>query len=281
MFERKISLLCQQKKTMKNKFLVIGEYCQDVFKYGKAKRLSPEAPVPVFIPTSERVNGGMAHNTYRNLSDLFAKSNVGKYVINHFLSDNFSSCVPQKIRYVDEKTNHLFLRVDIHDDAYGSFVLTDYVKVLIENSDHIIISDYDKGFLTEQDIIDIANQNTNAVIYLDTKKLLTDRLLEVVDFVKINESELEENAKGQGWNKTFNRHNHKFIITLGDKGAKWNDSYFKMEQPHRTIDVSGAGDTFMAAFVYYYSCTANIEKSIHFANKIASHVVTKRGVSSI
>lgn len=266
---------------MKSNFLIIGEFCEDVFKYGVTKRLSPEAPVPVFIPTSEVVNGGMAYNTYRNLSDLFAKSNVNRYLIKRFLSDNFSSSVPQKIRYVDEKTNHLFLRVDINDNQYGSFEMNDYVKLLIENSDHIIISDYDKGFLKEDDIIKIANHNMNAMVYLDSKKKLSDKIVSAVDFVKINESELEENAKGEVWNKIFSRYSDKFIITLGEKGAKWNGQYFRVEHTHKTLDVSGAGDTFMAAFVYFYACTADPVNSIHFANKMASHVVTKRGVSSI
>ena len=44
-------------------------------------------------------------------------------------------------------------------------------------------------------------------------------------------------------------------------------------------DVSGAGDTFMAGLVVEYCKTDDIIKSIKFANKCASEVVTHRGVS--
>ena len=49
------------------KFLVIGESCSDRFCYGKAERLCPEAPAPVFIPESGVNNLGMASNVYRNI----------------------------------------------------------------------------------------------------------------------------------------------------------------------------------------------------------------------
>ena len=48
-----------------------------------------------------------------------------------------------------------------------------------------------------------------------------------------------------------------------------------------TTDVSGAGDTFVAAFAYKYLKTKNIAESIIYANLCASIVVTKKGVSTI
>ena len=44
------------------KILVIGELCIDKFVYGEVKRLSPEAPVPVFNPIVTEENRGMAGN---------------------------------------------------------------------------------------------------------------------------------------------------------------------------------------------------------------------------
>jgi sugar/nucleoside kinase (ribokinase family) len=49
----------------------------------------------------------------------------------------------------------------------------------------------------------------------------------------------------------------------------------------QTIDVSGAGDTFLASLAYYYRVSNTIKDSIDFANQMASKVVTKRGVSII
>ena len=50
------------------KILVIGELCIDRFVYGEVKRLSPEAPVPVFNPKDIIENKGMAGNVVENLN---------------------------------------------------------------------------------------------------------------------------------------------------------------------------------------------------------------------
>ena len=84
--------------------LIIGDSCKDVFIYGGVKRLTPEAPVPVFNPESEKSNDGMARNVANNVEAL----NTTIYTI----TNNNSI---RKIRYVDEKSNQLVLRVDEHD----------------------------------------------------------------------------------------------------------------------------------------------------------------------
>jgi ribokinase len=50
--------------------------------------------------------------------------------------------------------------------------------------------------------------------------------------------------------------------------------------PIQTMDVSGAGDTFTASFIIKYCETKNVDESLIFANKMASIVVTKRGVAT-
>ena len=52
------------------KVLIVGEVCVDEFVYGKATRLSPEGPVPVFIESHTITNGGMAYNVKENLQAL-------------------------------------------------------------------------------------------------------------------------------------------------------------------------------------------------------------------
>ena len=68
------------------------------------------------------------------------------------------------------------------------------------------------------------------------------------------------------------------IITLGDRGASYNDMVYPSPSPKETIDVSGAGDTFTAAFILNYYKTKNVGDSIIYANQMASIVVSKRGV---
>ena len=50
--------------------LVIGDSCQDVFVYGDIERISPEAPIPVFVPTHTEKNDGMAKNVANNVESL-------------------------------------------------------------------------------------------------------------------------------------------------------------------------------------------------------------------
>ena len=70
------------------------------------------------------------------------------------------------------------------------------------------------------------------------------------------------------------------IVTLGDKGASYQDKIIPQNNPQQTIDVSGAGDTFVAAFALdYYSCL-NVVEAIDYANQMASNVVNKRGVAT-
>ena len=83
------------------RILVVGDSCKDIFIYGDINRLTPEAPVPVFQPIRERSNAGMANNVVKNVEAL----NSTVYSIT-----NKNSI--KKIRYVDDKSNQMVLRVD-------------------------------------------------------------------------------------------------------------------------------------------------------------------------
>ena len=54
------------------KILVIGDSCEDIFRYGDITRVAPEAPVPVIVPIREESNPGMAGNVVANLKALGA-----------------------------------------------------------------------------------------------------------------------------------------------------------------------------------------------------------------
>ena len=71
------------------KILVIGETCEDVFIYGKITRLSPEAPVPVFIKTHWEGNQGMAKNVEKNAQSVYLwlqQTNNIKFKVESILS---------------------------------------------------------------------------------------------------------------------------------------------------------------------------------------------------
>ena len=242
---------------------IIGEYCKDIFIYGDAKRLSPEAPVPVFIPTKTVENLGMAGNVFENVRAL---SLDGNYTL---LSQNQSI---KKTRYVDDKSNHMFLRVDEGEENIDKFELTVEIRNKIRKSEIVIVSDYNKGFLDYDTLISIGHMSTLSI--LDTKKILNEDVMNSYDFIKLNKEEYNRNKE------LCDKNPHKFIITMGMEGAVYNGEKYRSPSPTQTMDVSGAGDTFTASFILMYKETKNIEESIIYANKMASIVVSKRGVAT-
>lgn len=247
------------------KILVIGEKCIDRFVYGEVNRLSPEAPIPVLIPKDTVVNDGMAANVVKNLESI---SN-GELEIESYHQKNMI----YKTRYVEKKSNYPFIRIDENEENVEPIELNDESLSKIINSDAVIVSDYDKGFLTETDIQKIAELSKFCV--LDSKKKLSRETILLFDFVKLNESEFNFNYTND--EDLLN----KIIITLGSKGSKHKGVSYPSDNPQETVDVSGAGDTFVAAFTKKYIDTKDVDIAITFANKMASKVVSKRGVSTM
>ena len=240
------------------KVLVIGEICVDQFVYCEAKRLSPEAPVPVLNPVKTVKNQGMAGNTLANVKAL--------------APDYYTMSLGQnepitKTRYVEEKSNHMFLRLDEGETTITPFKWTMDIDVLIGQSDIVIVSDYNKGFLSNGDLKEIARKSNLSI--LDSKRKLTNELISGFTFVKLNESERLNNP---------NLTSDNIITTLGKKGAEYKNILFESPNPQDTIDVSGAGDTFTAAFIVKYHQLKDERAAIKFANRKAAEVVAKRGV---
>lgn len=242
---------------------IIGELCRDVFKYGNVTRLCPEAPVPVLTDVYKEINWGMAGNVQENLLAHNPELNI---TLIH------QKNIIKKTRYIDDKTNHMFLRVDEGENEIDKLVLTPEKIKNINESDLVIVSDYNKGFLTEEVLVQIGKLSKLSII--DTKKTISNDLIDSFTFIKLNEHEYERNKNISDKNKD------KFIITLGMNGAKHNDTIFPSPSPKQTIDVSGAGDTFTSFFSLKYYETKNISESITFANQMASIVVSKRGVAT-
>jgi bifunctional ADP-heptose synthase (sugar kinase/adenylyltransferase) len=242
---------------------VIGELCRDVFKYGNVTRLCPEAPVPVLTDVYKELNWGMAGNVKENLLAHNPELNINLIHQKNLI---------KKTRYIDDKTNHMFLRVDEGENEIDKLILTPEKVEDITESDLVIVSDYNKGFLNEEVLIQIGKLSKLSII--DTKKTISKDLIDSFTFIKLNEHEYERNKNISDKNKD------KFIITLGMNGAKHDDIVFLSPSPKQTIDVSGAGDTFTAFFSLKYFETKNISESIKFANQMASIVVSKRGVAT-
>lgn len=241
------------------KILVVGEYGIDRFVYGKTERLNPEAPTPVFVPTAKNENWGMAGNVFKNLESL-------DYFELSFLSNKKPII---KTRYVDEKSNYILLRVDENDTTKR---IKNIDEKYISEFDAIVISDYNKGFLKEEDIQKILSYSK--LSFIDTKKPLRS-WCSGADWIKINEKEF----KNPLHNHTFiEKKKESLIVTLGSGGAMYKDKIFPTWKSD-VIDVVGAGDTFMSAFVYATLKDRSLEKSLIFANRCSSEAVKMKGVS--
>jgi len=246
--------------------LVIGDHCIDEFIYGSAVRLAPEAPVPVFNPESYETNSGMAGNVVANLKALG---------INTYFIHNQESIT--KTRYVDDRSGQILLRVDNNDKAsrIDLNILSNIKNNMLEGIkiDAIVISDYDKGFLDEEDIRSICENNTN--VFIDTKKILDDWCVKA-SFIKINHVEYKHTE----YNLKDLNIEDKLVVTLSNKGCQYKGKLFPVKKV-AIKDVSGAGDTFMSGLVSEYVRTKDIEKAILFAQECATVVVQKPGVATI
>ena len=236
--------------------LVVGDKCTDKYVYGECKRLSPEQPVPVLDQTKIEERPGMAANTEMNLRS---------FGINTLLLSQRE--VITKTRFVDTNSGYQFMRLDETPEVTSITSAEVKMALMHINPDAIVISDYDKGYISDENLWLLCN-NINRPVFVDTKK----RRLFQKDNVywKINKKEYDDLLQDH---LPDNSH---LIVTLGSAGASWNGLIFKPE-PVKVFDVCGAGDTFMASLVYKFLKTKDMGASIEFANKAAAISVTHPG----
>jgi bifunctional ADP-heptose synthase (sugar kinase/adenylyltransferase) len=240
------------------KILVIGESCRDVFVYCNSNRLCPEAPVPVLNIVDQRENPGMAGNVRRNIESIYGKVDI-------YTNNNWYEIT--KTRYVHQETNHMFFRVDSTQEIKR----TD-VKKINFNCEVIVISDYNKGFLTEDDIEYICSNHNN--VFIDTKKILGS-WVNKARFIKINDYEYNNSESF-----ITDELSSKIIHTMGGLGCEYQGKRYPTKKVE-VKDLSGAGDTFLSALVVKFIETDDIIQSIKYANHCASKVVTQKGVTII
>ena len=226
---------------------MIGDNCTDVYQYGTIDRISPEAPVPVFVPTHKEERAGMAGNVYANLTALGCEVNL--------LCGHNSV----KTRLIDSRSKQQILRID--NDIQSAPIRFD---TTIPKYDAVVISDYGKGVVDYQLVSDLINEVT-CPIFIDTKK--TDLACFQGAWVKINETEFSKvTSECSG-----------LIVTLGNRGAQCHEVVYPTQQIE-VVDVTGAGDTFISALAFGYLETQSISTAIKFANRASAVTVQHFGV---
>lgn len=238
------SVTTQQQKQFK--ILLIGDTCVDVYQYGTVDRLSPEAPVPVFVPTHKEEREGMAGNVYANLLALGCKVDI------------VCGSASRKTRLIDSRSRQQILRLD---EDHKSIPI---VNVDTLGYDAVVISDYDKGVVSYELIEKVIE--SRLPVFIDTKK--TDLARMQGAWVKINELEFSK-IKTQCTG---------LIVTRGDKGAAIPHHEISLPAPKvEVVDVTGAGDTFLAALAYKWLETGNINAALFFAIEASSITVQHFG----
>ena len=234
----------QQQKQFR--VLLIGDSCTDEYVYGTCDRLNPEAPVPILNFNRKETNKGMAWNVRENLMS---------FGIEVVILTNEETIT--KTRYIDEKSNQHILRLD--DEPILKPMEYELPE---EDFDALIISDYDKGFLTVRRICELVSEFEGPV-FLDSKKTV---LPSQGCFIKINETE----------KKLLTGDYNNLIVTKGAGGADYDGVNYPAEKT-KVYDVVGAGDTFLSALVYFHLFYGRIEEAIPYANKAASIAVQNFG----
>lgn len=238
--------LTQQRKSWN--ILLIGDTCVDKYVYGTIDRLSPEAPVPVFVPQTEETRKGMAGNVEENLKALGC-------------SVNLLSLTPStKTRFIDSRSNQHIMRLD-QDVKSEPIILDADVSILY---DAVVFSDYNKGSVSYE-LIESVTKTFFGPVFVDTKKTDLQKLGRAI--VKINSLEYSL-AKSLPQN---------LIVTQGKQGCVYQGTIYPSPLVE-VADVCGAGDTFLAALVYEYLNTQSMPQAIEFANLAAAVTVKHVGV---
>ena len=231
------------------KVLLIGDSCSDEYVYGICERLNPEAPVPILRETEVKTQKGMAWNVRENLMsfgiEVYTLTQEERII---------------KRRFIDQRYNQQLLRVDIEDTVKP----LEY-DLQIEHFDALVISDYDKGFLTTQRIYELVEW-FDGPVFIDSKK--TNLPVEYA-YIKINDDEYSKLDKEL-------KDSPNLIVTKGSQGVDYQGKNYPAIGVS-VFDVCGAGDTFLSALVYFYLIHGTIERAIPYANKAAAIAVTHFG----
>ncbi|MFH0971164.1 MAG: D-glycero-beta-D-manno-heptose-7-phosphate kinase [Candidatus Micrarchaeota archaeon] len=291
--------------------LVMGDLMVDEYLAGEITRISPEAPVPVIKISSRRFALGGAANAAKNIvalgggADLFGvigEDQNGKKLLQMARESRIGvdGIITDAERPTTSKLRVLahgaqLLRADEEEtkkiDAKTEGELLEKFMKQIRSADAVIISDYNKGAVTKnlaRKIIEAANSAKKPVT-IDSKNYF-EHELEHATVLKPNlkelhretglkcdtEAEIEIAAK-----EMFKRLSPKAVlVTLGDNGMLLvHDNKAEKISGVKTnaVDVSGAGDTVIAALTLGLAAGNNLKESAMLANYAAAVVVSKTG----
>jgi len=293
----------------KTRLLVVGDVMLDRYWFGDTGRISPEAPVPVVQveKIDERLGG--AANVARNASALGAQTTIlgvvgedeaGKRVEQLLLESGVQSQlqtdgnVPTTVKLRVIARQQQLIRLDF-EEAPSQISLDAKLKrfkSLLPNIDIVILSDYGKGALEQVSaMIELANASKKLVL-VDPKgdaydkykgaTVLTPNRSELRQVVGQWSSEddliLRAHAlrKNLGLGALLLTRSEEGMTLFTDKGTE-----YVRAQAREVFDVSGAGDTVIAALAVAMGAGWSLERAMALANRAGGIVVGKLGTATV
>ncbi len=302
------------------KILVIGDVILDRYIYGRVNRISPEAPVPVVEVLNESFLLGGATNVVHNIVSLGGKASiagiVGKdragSVIRELLTDKNVETegiiedkrpTTVKTRIIAQKQQ--IVRFDREDrkrlEGKNFLNLLSYLKRAISDHDAIIVSDYKKGVVSSALIKAIVRyaKPHHTFIAVDPKvghfhfyknvSLITPNLSEASQGSGV-EIKDEKSLLRAGETLIHRLSCESVLITRSEEGMSLFTKGVRPKEvavthiptvAQKVFDVTGAGDTVVAAFTLAHTAGASFEEAAIIANHAAGIVVGEVGTAVV
>ncbi len=296
---------------------VLGDYMLDEFIWGRVSRVSPEAPVPVLEMSEQTASPGGAGNVAANIVALggravpfgiLGRDEAGTRlrallrkmgVPTTGLLADASRHTTVKTRLIEVARKHQLVRSDRETRSPASPALLRRLgrRLLREAASFhaIIVSDYDKGTLTPELLGEVlpALESDGVPVFLDPRPRhpLSYRPLTVIT---PNESEAEQMAGVQISTEGLLRRAGErlletlgcpyVLITQGERGMtlfeRGGGAHVITAQAREVYDVTGAGDTVIAALALAYAAGASMADAARIANCAASRAVAHVGTAA-
>ena len=293
--------------------LCVGDIMLDRFVYGRVNRISPEAPIPVLFQTSQTCMPGAVGNVARNSMSLGASTSLVSAVGMDSAADEIADLLKSetrltaavarasdrnttvKVRYVS--AGQQLLRVDSEQTAKlppetEADLISSIVR-LAQDSGAILLSDYAKGVVTDAVIQAclLASEKNDIPLIVDPKGLDFHKY-GAATLIKPNVSELSaaismplntDEEVEAGLEKALSTFGAEAILlTRSEKGLSFLHRGGKVQhyaaEKREVFDVSGAGDTSLAALGIALASGASIEAAAQFA-LIASGIAVGKAMS--
>ena len=244
------------------KVLIFGDVIVDKYIYGTSTRISPEAPVPVVNITSVTTSLGGAGLVYENLKSLGVDVTLLQTEQPHSV----------KTRIISD--GHYITRLDEDEKADPDAVLKNVLRSDFSQYDYVILSDYDKGVLDNAwEIIEHINSQGSKVI-VDPKRDAHN--YEGAWLVKPNNVEYTKFEFDKWKNNIITTNAGNNVVAKID-----NINYNIPVESVEVSDVTGAGDCFLAAFVYGLTKQYNYKHCLELAVKGSREAVKHVGTHTL